>query len=98
MGNEGSCMMPRWLQLWLGLSLFCAWAAVLLVAVPFVISQMVSAGEPAFTDEQATYLRESFPGGTFEAQSRYKWCDGRVFMYFDSRGDAWNHGESCWRP
>lgn len=89
--------MPRWLRWWLTASLALFWAAVLLVGVPFALSRAVNSGEPAFSDEQSRYLKEAYPGGVFISSSQYRWCDGRVFVYFDSRGDSFNYSQSCWR-
>ena len=50
-----------------------------------------------FTNDQAAYLREAYPRGAFASKSTYQWCDGRIWVYFDSRGDTWNFGQQCWR-
>ena len=89
--------MPRWLRWWLALTLWFFWVLIIVIGMPFVLSQLVNVGEAPFTQEQAVFLSDSFPGGRFVAPNRYRWCDGRAFIYFDSRGDVWNHAESCWR-
>ena len=90
-------MMPRWLQWWLGLSLAAAWFLVIVVGGSFALTTAVNSGEQPFTKEQADYLKTAYPGGRFDGPHRYRWCDGRVFIYFDARGDTWNHAEQCWK-
>lgn len=90
-------MIPRWLQVQLALTLWAFWALVAIVGGSAGLSYLTRTTERAFTNDERAYLVSSFAGGQFIAPSQYKYCDGRVFMYFDSRGDVWNHGESCWR-
>lgn len=90
--------MPRWLAAWVGISLAVWWSIALLIGVPFLLTKLTQSGEQDFTRDQTAYLKEQFPGGTFTAPSEYKWCDGRMWVFFDSRGDTWNVGASCWKP
>ena len=89
--------MPRPLQgaLWFTIGFF--WFVVVTVGGSYGLSLLVNTHEAPFTLDERAYLSETYPGGTFIAPSQYKWCDGGVFRYFDSRGDVWHHNESCWR-
>ena len=89
--------MPRWLSLWLGVTLFTFWAVVVLVGVPVLLAQLTNKGERPFDRDERTALQAEYPGGTFPSDSTYKWCDGAKFIYFDSRGDLWHHAETCYR-
>lgn len=90
--------MPKWLQTQLALTLWAFWEFIAIVGGSAGLSYLTRATEDGFTVDERAYLKTSFPGGTFTAPSIYKWCDSSgTFRYFDSRGDIWNHGESCWR-
>lgn len=89
--------MPRWVRWLVVLTVLEVQAILVFVVAPFLLSQAVKAGEPSFTPDQRSYLSETYPGGTFTSASLYKWCDGRLFLYFDSRGDSFNYAQSCWK-
>lgn len=89
--------MPRWLQLWIGATLGVGWFLFVVVGGSYGLSALTHAGEAPFSAEQQTYLRKAYPDGVFESSSRYRSCDGRVWVYFDSRGDTWQFNQQCWR-
>lgn len=91
--------MPRWLQAWIAISLFCVWSAALLVAVPALMSYATKAGEPSFTDDERARLIELMPAGEFRSAGEFVNCEGGRWMHYTPTHDVyWLASERrCWR-
>lgn len=90
-------MMPRWLQYLVAAGAISWLALLIFVGFPFAMSKLVTAGEQPFSREQREYLTKAYPGGALTSPSEYRWCDGRVFVHFNSRGDSYHFNAPCWK-